>query len=52
MDIEGSCEGAPQEFGSVRFETTIECHAALDVHKILQNVIAIVLLPDHPSRAI
>ena len=28
---------APQESGSVRFETTIECHVALDVHVILQK---------------
>ena len=28
---------APQESGSVRFETTTECHVALDVHAILQK---------------
>ena len=28
---------APQESGSVRFETTIDCHVALDVHAILQK---------------
>ena len=30
-------DGGPQESGSVRFETTIECHVALDVHTILQK---------------
>ena len=34
MDVEGTYEGGPQESGSVRFETTIECHVALDVHVI------------------
>ena len=41
-----SDEGSPQEFGSVDFETTIECHVALDVHT-MQNGVAIVLFPDH-----
>ena len=30
-------DGGPQESGTVRFETTIECHVALDVHTILQK---------------
>ena len=34
MDVEGTYEGGPQESGSVRCETTIECHVALDVHAI------------------
>ena len=34
MDIEGTYEGGPQESGSVRCETMIECHVALDVHAI------------------
>ena len=29
--------GSPQESGSVHFETTRECHVALDVHVILQK---------------
>ena len=28
---------APQESGSIRFETMIECYVALDVHAILQK---------------
>ena len=35
--IEETYNGSPQESGSVRFETTIECHVALDVHAILQK---------------
>ena len=34
MDVEGTYEGSPQESGSVRCETTIECHVTLDVHAI------------------
>ena len=30
-------DGGSQESGSVRFETTIECHVALDVHAILEK---------------
>ena len=35
MDIEGTYKGDLQEFGSIHFETTIECHVALDVHAIV-----------------
>ena len=35
--VEETYDGGPQESGSVRFETTIQCHVALDVHAILQN---------------
>ena len=35
--IEETYDGGPQESGSIRFETTIECHVALDVHAILQK---------------
>ena len=30
-------DGGPQESGTVCFETTIECHVALDIHAILQK---------------
>jgi len=35
--VEEAYDGGPQESGSVRFETAIECHVALDVHAILQK---------------
>ena len=36
--VEETYDGSPQESGSVRFETTIECHVALDVHAILEKL--------------
>ena len=33
--IKETYDGSPQESGSFRFETTMECHVALDVHAIL-----------------
>jgi len=35
--VEETYDGGPQESGSVCFETTIQCHVALDVHTILQK---------------
>ena len=35
--VEETYDGSPDESGSVRFETTIECHVVLDVHAILQK---------------
>ena len=35
--VEETYDGGPQESGSVCFETTIECHVALNVHAILQK---------------
>ena len=35
--VKETYDGGPQESGRVRFETTIECHVALDVHTILQK---------------
>jgi len=35
--VEETYDGGPQESGSIRFETTIECHVTLDVHTILQK---------------
>ena len=37
MGVEGSYEGGTQESGSVRFETTMERHVALDVHTSVEN---------------
>ena len=42
--IEETYEAAPQESESVRFETMIECHVALDVHAILQKWNTLMLL--------
>ena len=42
LDVEGSYEGGTQESRSVRFETTMERHVALDIHTILQNGITII----------
>ena len=37
MDVKRTYEGGSQESGSVWFETTIECHVALDVHAMVQK---------------
>ena len=34
--VEATYDDGPQESESICFETTIECHVALDVHAILQ----------------
>ena len=45
--VEETYDGGPQESESICFETTIECHVALDVHAILQKWNSYHLFPYH-----